>query len=478
MTASKSASVSVSVSASVSAPAAPPVIGQSIPYERFLDCVHCGLCTAACPTYVETGNENDSPRGRIYLMRAVVDGRLPLTPAVRGHLDSCLDCRSCETACPSGVQYGRLLEPFRVEMQDPSRLSAAAAPVSGGSDHTGSAATPVETKRSEDWFHRWILYGLFPHRSRLHLALFPARIMQRLGLDRLARRTGLTRLLPQRLQRMEAQLPRLRPLPPALPEFLPAIGTRRAKVALFIGCVADAMFRHVHWATARVLQQNGCDVFIPRTQACCGAIHYHSGAAEPALELMETNAKAFSDPSLDAVIVNVAGCGSMLKDYGHIAHELQPESAADGPGKFSGKVRDIHEFLMHLGPVLPTGHIDAVVALQDACHLQHAQKIQRQPRDLLRLIPGIQVKPIAEPELCCGAAGTYNLTQPEMADRLGRRKLRNLLTVNPHVIASANAGCSLQLQAHLLQQSLSIPVLHPIELLDASYRGASLESLT
>ncbi|MFM7059427.1 MAG: (Fe-S)-binding protein [Planctomycetota bacterium] len=458
-------------------PAALPVIGQSIPYERFLDCVHCGLCTAACPTYVETGNENDSPRGRIYLMRAVVDGRLPLTPAVRGHLDSCLDCRSCETACPSGVQYGRLLEPFRVEMQDPARSEAAAAGVDGNAGHTGRSSAPVVAKRSDDWFHRWVLYGLFPYRSRLQWALFPARIMQRLGLDRLVRRVGLTRLLPQRLQRMEAQLPQLRPIPPELPEFLPAIGARRARVALFIGCVADAMFRHVHWATARVLQENGCDVLIPRTQVCCGAIHYHSGAAEPALDLMHDNARAFSDPAIDAVIVNVAGCGSMLKDYGHIAHELQPQSAATGPEEFSGKVRDIHEFLMQLGPVLPKGRIDAVVGLQDACHLQHAQKIRREPRDLLGLIPGIQLKSIAEPELCCGAAGTYNLTQPEMADRLGRRKLRNLLDVNPHVIASANAGCSLQLQAHLQQQSLTIPVLHPIELLDASYRGVSLESI-
>lgn len=308
--------------------------------------------------------------------------------------------------------------------------------------------------------------------------------MQRLGLDNVARRLGLTRLLPKKLQRMESQLPLLRPVPPELPEFLPAIGPRRAKVGLFIGCVADAMFRHVHWATARVLQQNGCDVHIPRTQACCGAIHYHSGAAKPALELMHTNAAAFQDPSLDAVIVNVAGCGSMLKDYAHITHELQPLSPrtdtdrhAPGPEDFSAKVRDIHEFLMQLGPVLPKGRIDAVVALQDACHLQHAQKIRREPRDLLNLIPGIQLKSIAEPELCCGAAGTYNLTQPEMADRLGRRKVNCLLDPKPTVIASANAGCSLQLQAHLRQQGQAVPVLHPVELLDASYRNAPLNSI-
>lgn len=437
-----------------------PVLGQSIPYDRFLDCVHCGLCTASCPTYVETGNENDGPRGRIYLMRAVVDGRLELTPAVQTHLDSCLDCRSCETACPSGVQYGRLLEPFRVEMQQ----------------------TPAAKQSANNWFHRWILYGLFPWRNRLRWALLPARILQKLQLDQLLRRSGLTKLLPAKIQRLHNQLPRLRPSEPPLPEFLPAIGQRRATVGLFIGCVADAMFRHVHWATARVLQQNGCDVVIPGSQTCCGAIHYHTGAAEPAISLMHQNAAAFNTQKLDAVVVNVAGCGSMLKDYGHITEELHhnntqpPDPASNQVTEFATKVMDIHEFLMKLGPVRPTGRLDALVAIQDACHLQHAQKIRQQPRDLLKLIPGITLKNIAESELCCGAAGTYNLTQPEMADRLGTRKLDCLLEVKPDVIVSGNAGCSLQLQAHLQQRGLSTAVLHPIELLDLSYRNLPLNS--
>lgn len=439
-------------------PGSLPVLGQSIPYDRFLDCVHCGLCTASCPTYVETGNENDGPRGRIYLMRAVVDGRLQLTPAVQGHLDSCLDCRSCETACPSGVQYGRLLEPFRVEMQQ----------------------TPAAKQAANNWFHRWILYGLFPWRNRLRWALLPARLLQSLGLDKLLRNSGLIRLLPAKIQRLHNQLPRLRPSEPPLPAFLPAIGQRRAKVGLFIGCVADAMFRHVHWATARVLQQNGCDVVIPAAQSCCGAIHYHSGAAEPAVSLMHQNAAAFADKQLDAIVVNVAGCGSMLKDYGHIAEELQHNTtdphnkALSSASDFAAKVMDIHEFLMKLGPVRPTGHISAVVAVQDACHLQHAQKIRQQPRELLKMIPGITLKNIAEAELCCGAAGTYNLTQPDMADRLGTRKLDCLLDAKPDVIVSGNAGCSLQLQAHLQQRGLTTSVLHPIELLDLSYRNQPL----
>lgn len=431
-----------------------PVIGQSIPYERFLDCVHCGLCTSACPTYVETGDENDSPRGRIYLMRSVVDGRLELTDKVQHHLDLCLDCRSCETACPSGVQYGRLLEPFRVELQQ----------------ETPAAPGQAAQQKRPDWFHRWILYGLFPYRRRMAFALAPARLMQWLRLDRLLEKSGLNALLPQRLRRMQAQLPQLGRTLPQLPEFLPAIGPRRAKVGLFLGCVADAMFRSVHWATARVLQQNGCDVVIPSAQGCCGAIHYHSGASLPTLELMKQNIAAFRDTDLNAIVVNVAGCGSMLKDYGHIVEEIGADSGID-PSGIVPQFRDINEFLAELGPIAPEGRIDAVVAYQDACHLQHAQRITAQPRTLLNLIPGLQVKEIGEPELCCGAAGSYNLTQPEMADRLGLRKVSNLLDVNPQIIVSGNAGCSLQLQAQLKKQGRNVPVLHPMELLDCAYQG-------
>ena len=458
-----------------------PTFGQSIPYDRFLDCVHCGLCTSACPTYVETGDENDSPRGRIYLMRAVVDGRLPLTDNVRRHLDLCLDCRSCETACPSGVQYGRLIEPFRVEMHE------LAASTSSADVAAGTTAQPAGHR--PDWFHRWIMYGLFPHRGRMRWALMPARLAQVLKLDVLADRIGLTRLLPSKLRRMQAQLPKLKPGLPELPTFLPAKGTRRARVGLFIGCVADAMFRHVHWATARVLQENGCDVIIPRSQGCCGAIHYHSGASQPALDLMRQNMTAFQVEKLDAIIVNVAGCGAMMKDYEHIREELavghgnnshadHQQAGKDRAAEFCSLVKDISEFLMTLGPVKPAGRIDAVVAYQDACHLQHAQKIRTQPRDLLKLIPGISLRPIAEAELCCGAAGSYNLTQPEMADRLGNRKVGCLMDVKPDIIASGNAGCSLQLQAKLKEAGHRVAVLHPMELLDLSYRGGRLSELT
>jgi glycolate oxidase iron-sulfur subunit len=428
-------------------PASP---AAEIPYERFLDCVHCGLCTSACPTYLETGNENDSPRGRIYLMRAVADGRLDLTPAVGRHLDLCLDCRSCESACPSGVQYGRLIEPFRVGMH----------------------RRPQGQSEKPDWFRRWILYGLFPYPGRLRWALWPARVMQKLGLDKLAESLGLLKLLPAKLQRMQQLLPQLQPRGPELPEFLPAQGPRRASVALFTGCVADAMFHQVNAATARVLQKNGCDVHIPRAQRCCGAIHYHSGAGAPALVTALANVAAFDLSQVDAVVVNVAGCGSMLKDYGHMAHELCPEQTdkVQVLEALAGKVQDVSEFLAKLGPVPPTGRVELQAVYHDACHLCHAQQIRKPPRQLLEMIPGLTLAPLAESEICCGAAGSYNLTEPEMADRLGQRKARHILETGAQTVICGNAGCSLQIQAMLREAGRAdIPVVHPVELLDRSY---------
>lgn len=452
---------------------AAPSPGAAIPYERFLDCVHCGLCTSACPTYLETGDENDSPRGRIYLMRAVTDGRISLTPDVSRHLELCLDCRSCETACPSGVQYGRLIEPFRLGMETSGVHSAA------------QSGAGVGESQSQGWFRKWILYGMFPYPQRLRRSLAAARWMQRLGLDRLAEKLGLTRLLPAKLQRMHRLLPRLEsPLPP-LPEWLPALAPGkapddpqgrlaqpRARVALFTGCVADAMFRSTHWATARVLQANGCEVLTPRAQVCCGAIHYHSGAGEPAIERALQNAAAFPD-DVDAVIVNVAGCGSMLKDYPHVSHEVRPDDAAtqNRLASFAGKIRDISEFLWELGPTPPAHEVRETVTYHDACHLCHAQRIREQPRRLLELIPGLQLVPLAESDICCGAAGSYNLTEPEMADRLGHRKATHIQATGANAVVTANAGCSLQIQAMLRERGAPLPVLHPMDLLAEAYFG-------
>ncbi len=439
----------------------PPRVGSGIDYEKFLDCVHCGLCTAACPTYLETGNENNSPRGRIYLMRAVTDGRLELTDTVTRHLDLCLDCRACETACPSGVQYGRLIEPFRVEMQQ----HAAA----GGATGSGTAAKP----RKNGWFEKYILYGMFPYPRRLRWALVPAKLMQMTGIDWLAERIGLTKLLPEKLRRMQRLLPPLVVREPALPEFLPAIGPKRARVALFTGCVADAMFHHVNWATARVLQQNGCEVVVPRSQVCCGAIHYHSGAGEPALQLARTNADSLLNDDIDAVIINVAGCGSMLKDYGHMGEELARGDTVlrQSLERFAHKVKDISEFLAALGPIAPRGEIPLTATYHDACHLCHAQRIREQPRDLLALVPGLKLVPLPESEICCGAAGSYNLTEGEMADRLADRKLKHIVSTGATAVIMGNAGCSLQIQAALRQAGQPIWVAHPMEILDLSYRG-------
>lgn len=440
------------------APASSPTerVGTDINYDRFLDCVHCGLCTAACPTYLETGNENDSPRGRIYLMRAVTDGRLELGPSVKRHLDLCLDCRSCETACPSGVQYGRLIEPFRVGMRRSEAREAAA---------------------KSRWFERLFMYGLFPYPGRMKAALFPARVLQRTGLDRLIDAVGLPKLLPGPLRRMYEQLPTLQPTGPPLPELLPAIGPRRARVGLFAGCVAQAMFPQTHWATARVLQANGCDVVTPRNQVCCGAIHYHNGAAGPALEFAAKNAAAFDAIGLDAVIVNVAGCGSMLKDYGHIGEEATHETKNSMTGadvksleRFAGKARDVSQFLAELGPIAPPGEIRLRATYHDACHLVHAQKVREQPRTLLSLVPGLEIVPLAESEVCCGAAGSYNLVEPEMSDRLAERKLQNILACDVQAVITGNAGCALQIQAAIRRGGHRHWVAHPMEVLDLSYR--------
>jgi glycolate oxidase iron-sulfur subunit len=420
--------------------------GAGIDYERFLDCVHCGLCTAACPTYVELGDENDSPRGRIYLMRAVTDGRLDLTPDVRRHLELCLDCRACETACPSGVQYGRLIEPFRVAMEQ-----------------MGEA----DERKTDDWFHRWVLFRLFPYPERLRKALWPARVAQKLRLDRLASATGLLKLLPIRLRQLVEMLPPPQPDEGPLPEVLPPIGPKRATVGLFTGCVGDVLFRHVNWATARVLQQNGCEVHVPKAQACCGAIHFHAGNDPPARELAQMNMAAFGDVELDAVVVNVAGCGSMLKDYGHHWHDGQTAERA----AFAGRIRDVTEFLDELGIVPPKHPVKLKATYHDACHLAHAQKIVDAPRRLLAQIPGLDLRPLKESDLCCGAAGTYNLTEPEMAGRLSKRKLDNIRQTGASVVVTANAGCILQIAREARQQGEVLSVVHPIELLDHGYRG-------
>jgi glycolate oxidase iron-sulfur subunit len=299
------------------------------------------------------------------------------------------------------------------------------------------------------------------------LALAPARLLQRIGALDWAERVGLTRFLPPTLRRLQAMLPTLTSGSGRLPQVLPPIGPKRARVALFLGCVADAMFPETNAATARVLQENGCEVVVPRGQACCGAIHYHSGVEAPALDLARRNIKAFDPDQFDAIIVNAAGCGAMLKDYAH----LLPPADHDAAERFVDKVKDISEFLVALGPIAPTHPLPMKVTYHDACHLCHGQQVRSQPRQLLASIPGLELVPLEESEICCGAAGTYNLTQPEMSERLGRRKRDFIAATGAALVATGNVGCILQIARQLKESGSPMTVVHPVDLLDRAYRG-------
>jgi glycolate oxidase iron-sulfur subunit len=312
-----------------------------------------------------------------------------------------------------------------------------------------------------------ILHHLFPYPRRLRLALAPARLLQRIGFFDWAVGAGLVRWLPPTLRRMQAMLPKLSGTYHRLPPILPPVGPKRARVGLFLGCVADAMFPDTTAATARVLQQNGCEVVIPAGQVCCGAIHYHSGVEMPALDLARRNLVAFREAKVDAIIVNAAGCGAMLKDYAHVLSAEEHAEAA----RFVAQVKDISEFLMALGPIAPKGTIRSKVTYHDACHLCHAQQIRSQPRALLGMIPGIELLPLEESEICCGAAGTYNLTQPEMSERLGQRKLDHIAATGAETVVTGNVGCILQIARQIKDRGSPIKVTHPIDLLDQAYRG-------
>lgn len=431
----------------------PDVPGRTIPYDLFLDCVHCGLCTSACPTFLELGTEMDSPRGRIYLMRGVVDGRIPFDENVRRHLDLCLDCRACESACPSGVQYGRLIEPFRSDLQ---RLSL------------------------QEQLPRWLellLFQLFPWPKWTWWSLYPVRWLQRVfGLDWWK---PLASWLPLQLRHMLALLPPLPRRYHRFPDYLRARGERRARVAVFLGCVNHVFFPHVNEATVRLLQFQGCDVLVPENQVCCGALHYHAGRIRTAQQLAQVNLRAFPS-EIDAIVVNVAGCGSTLKDYGHL---LADTPYAEQGRAFAAKVKDVHEFLATLDFYPPDFGLPIRATYHDACHLCHAQQIRQQPRRLLQQIPQLKLVPLQESEVCCGAAGSYNLTQPEMAERLGQRKARHILQADVQAVFTANAGCLLQIRRHLEKHARQIWVAHPVEALWAAcnghipYRGIPVSSV-
>jgi glycolate oxidase iron-sulfur subunit len=410
--------------------------GAGVDYDLFMDCVHCGLCLSACPTYIENGNENDSPRGRIYLMRNVTDGAIELNEEVNRHLDLCLQCLACESACPSGVQYHKLIEGFKF-LHNQARLPA-----------------------KLSWTQRQMLFHVTPYAGRTRLALAPIRLLQRLGLDGLV--NAMAKLMPRSLREMHAILPRLQPHPGRLPELLPAEGKRRARVALFTGCAADAFFPQTNHATARVLQRNGCEVWTPRNQVCCGALHYHAAQKAPAQRFAQANCNAFNAADVDAIIVNAGGCGPMLRDYGHLLANAEA---------FAKKVRDIHEFLVELGPIQPEHPLPIRATYHDACGLSHAQQIRKPPRQLLEIIPGLELVPLLESEMCCGAAGSYTVTEPDMANDIGRRKVRNILATNAQAVFAGNVGCLLQIARQLRPLRPDVWVAHPIDALWASYSG-------
>ncbi|UCE85079.1 MAG: (Fe-S)-binding protein [Deltaproteobacteria bacterium] len=406
-------------------------------YPQTLDCVHCGLCLSACPTYVETGRETSSPRGRVYLMRGVAEGRIPLGEVVVEEAYLCLGCRACETACPSGVRFGALLELTRAEIE-------------------GRGLRRGLAKRVE----AFALTTLLPHPRRLRRLVSLLGIAQRLRLDRLA-----LPFLPARLREVHAQLP---PIPSraerrALPERIPAEGERRGRVQLFVGCVMPELFGAANAATARVLARNGFEVVVPRDQGCCGALQAHAGLDACARKLARANAECFAREDADALVVNSAGCSAAMRQA---SEWLGAEGAA-----YADTVRDVAEFLDAVGVRPPGGRIEARVCYDDPCHLVHGQGVRDAPRRLLAQIPGVELVPHADPEACCGAAGIYNLTHPEMARAVLERKLAALRAADPDVIATGNPGCLLQIARGAARAGLRARIVHPIELLDEAYRA-------
>ncbi len=411
--------------------------------ELFLRCIRCGLCLSQCPTYAETCDENDGPRGRIQIMRWASEGRGALSDRMRRHLDLCLDCRACETACPSGVRYGQMIVPFR----------------------TALAQSETRPEQKYDWFHRLILPGLLPHPQRMHRLLAAARLVQQTGAFDAAERLGLLDRIPGRLGRLISMLPPWSRPGPKLPRFLPAVGRKRARVALFTGCIADALFRPTLWATARVLQQNGCDVFVPPEQGCCGWLHLQAGDSRGARSMADANLVAFELDRYDAIVVPYASCGAMLKEYGlHWRDGLQPHRE-----KFAAKVKDVHEFLDGLGLIAPQGRIEATATYHDACRLAHAQGITSAPRRLLETIPGIELRALPESDFCCGSPGAFGLAMAEMSDRLADRKIKNILRTGAQIVLAADAGCLLQIQREVRRRKLPLRAMHPMDLLDQSY---------
>ncbi|MBA3946370.1 MAG: 4Fe-4S dicluster domain-containing protein [Herpetosiphonaceae bacterium] len=411
------------------------------------DCVHCGFCLPTCPTYLLWGEEMDSPRGRIYLMNMGNRGQAELNSTYVRHFDQCLGCMACVTACPSGVQYDKLIEATRAQIE-----------------RHYSRTLP-------DKLFRRLLFALFPYPNRLRLLAAPLWLYQISGLRRLVQHSGILELLPARLKAMEALLPPVSfsGLRSRLPRELAAHGTQRRRVGLLLGCVQRVFFAGVNAATARVLVAEGCEVVVPPDQSCCGALMVHAGEEADALALARRMIDTWEKAEIDTLVINAAGCGSTLKEYGYLLRD-DPSYAARARA-FSAKCKDIMEFLAELEPHAPRYPLTLRVAYHDACHLQHAQGIKLQPRAVLHTIPGLEIAEIEEAAICCGSAGIYNLTEPEPAQQLGDRKVKHVLATGADLIATSNPGCLLQIMNGLERAGHPLPVVHPVELIDASIRG-------
>ncbi|MCA8943432.1 MAG: (Fe-S)-binding protein [Planctomycetes bacterium] len=395
-------------------------------YARSLDCVHCGLCIESCPTYTLLGRETDSPRGRIYLMRALAEERIEDPTAVRGPLDRCLGCRACETVCPSGVRYGQLLETVRAELPRPRGVGARV--------------------------RRALLVHLVAEPARLRLAFTLARFAERVGLRALARTIG---ILPRRADRLVPEVPPGEQRRPLTGVHRPD-GAVRGRVQLFTGCVMEQVFGDINRATRDLLVANGFEVEVPAGQVCCGALHRHDGLADAADRLLAANIAAFRG---DAPIVhNSAGCGAALSEYGE-------HRESDDAREFSSRCRDVTEFLAEVGLIAEPAPFPRRVAYDAPCHLSHAQGVRQQPIDLLRRVPGLELVEHAGRETCCGSAGIYNLLQPDIAERIGAAKAEALVGSGAEVVATGNPGCMMQIRAHLAARGAAIRTLHPVALL-------------
>ena len=441
------------------------------------DCVHCGFCLPACPTYQLWAEEMDSPRGRIYLVNQLLDGA-PLSAAAAEHFDRCLGCMACMTACPSGVQYDQLIEAARVWTEEArSAAPAAGAAGTGPADAVSADAVSADAapRTMRERAARTAIFSLFPYPRRLRALTAPLRAAQRTGLDRRLARSS----LPGRVSPVLGAALRLAPpgvsaeAARRLPERVPALGTRRAVVGMLTGCVQSVFFPQVNASTARVLAAEGCDVIIPRGQGCCGALSMHTGREAEAIAFARRTIATFEQAGVDAVVVNSAGCGSAMKEYGRLLGQADA-GWAERAAEMSGKIRDLAEFLAAIGPVARRHPLPVTAAYHDACHLAHAQRITREPRELLRAIPELNLVEVPDAGTCCGSAGVYNLLQPEAASELGARKAESVLATGAQLLISANPGCSLQIASALAGRGRDIAVAHTAEVLDASIRGRPL----